>query len=196
MSGDAVCLEAASGYFVPLLLLLVCMHADANVLPLRDRSEAVLCSLGPGLYEILPLELLSMPLIPPCPALHSYCTSLPAHNRVVAMQGFLTVAFLVETLLMGMHSKPNPLDNLVHMLLTGVMVACVVVCAAEIAAPNSLLLALLRPMVVFFQGTWFWHVGAIMFWGECGMSWGRLAELLGAFRVAELQVALAWFRIR
>jgi hypothetical protein len=32
---------------------------------------------------------------------------------------------------------------------------------------NSLLLALLRPMVVFFQGTWFWHVGAIMFRGEC-----------------------------
>lgn len=94
-----------------------------------------------------------------------FYTPLPAGTE----QGFLTVAFLVETLLMGMHSKPNPLDNLVHMLLTGVMVACVVVCAAEIAAPNSLLLALLRPMVVFFQGTWFWHVGAIMFWDS--MSW-------------------------
>jgi hypothetical protein len=27
-------------------------------------------------------------------------------------------------------------------------------------------LAILRPMVVFFQGTWFWHVGAIMFTGK------------------------------
>lgn len=103
-----------------------------------------------------------------CPALHRSFHPLPAHNLVLATQGFLTVAFLVETLLMGMHSKPNPLDNLVHVLLTGVMVACVVVCAAEIAAPNSLLLALLRAIVVFFQGTWFWHVGAIMFRGEWG----------------------------
>lgn len=73
---------------------------------------------------------------------------------------------------MGMHKKPNPLDALVHVLLTGVMIACVVVCAAEIAVPNSLLLALLRCMVVFFQGTWFWHVGAIMFKGEWGRSEG------------------------
>jgi hypothetical protein len=82
------------------------------------------------------------------------------------MQGFLAVAFLVETLLMGMHAKPNPLDALVHKLLTGVMISCVVVCAAEIARPDSLMLAILRPMVVFFQGTWFWHVGAIMFTGK------------------------------
>lgn len=85
----------------------------------------------------------------------------PAHT-----QGFLAVAFLVETLLMGMHTKPNPLDALVHKLLTGVMVSCVVVCVAEIARSDSLMLAILRPMVVFFQGTWFWHVGAIMFRGE------------------------------
>lgn len=82
------------------------------------------------------------------------------------LQGFLTMAFLVETLLMGMHKKPNPLDSLVHVLLTGVMIACVTVCGAEIAKPDSFLLAVLRPMVVFFQGTWFWHVGAIMFRGE------------------------------
>jgi hypothetical protein len=82
------------------------------------------------------------------------------------LQGFLTMAFLVETLLMGMHKKPNPLDSLVHVLLTGVMITCVAVCGAEIAKPDSFLLAVLRPMVVFFQGTWFWHVGAIMFRGE------------------------------
>lgn len=71
-------------------------------------------------------------------------------------------------LLMGSHAKPNHLDQLVHVLLTWVMRACVVVTAAEIAAPKSLLLALLRGMVVFFQGTWFWHVGSIMFRGRCG----------------------------
>lgn len=66
---------------------------------------------------------------------------------------------------MGMHSKPNELDALVHLLLTWIMIACVVVSAAEIAWPQSVLLALLRAMVVFFQGTWFWHVGSIMFRG-------------------------------
>jgi hypothetical protein len=34
----------------------------------------------------------------------------------------------------------------------GVVVAC--------------LLAVLRPMVMFFQGTWFWHMGTIKFRGE------------------------------
>ena len=67
---------------------------------------------------------------------------------------------------MGMHAKPNELDQLVHTLLTWIMIACIVISAAEIAAPQSLLLALLRGMLVFFQGTWFWHVGAIMFKGE------------------------------
>lgn len=101
------------------------------------------------LLHIHPFSSTSIP--PPPPFMHAY------------KQAFLAIAFLVETLLMGMHTKPNPLDALVHHLLTGVMVSCVVVCTAEIAAPNSLLLALLRPMMVFFQGTWFWHVGAIMF---------------------------------
>jgi hypothetical protein len=94
------------------------------------------------------------------PLLHLHC-----------LQGFLTMAFLVETLLMGMHTKPNALDALVHKLLTGVMISCVAVCGAEIAKPDSLLLALLRPMMVFFQGTWFWHVGSIMFRGEV---WGSV----------------------
>lgn len=84
----------------------------------------------------------------------------------IRLQGFLTLAFLVETLLMGSHAKPNPLDQLVHVMLTWIMISCIVVTAAEIAVPKSLLLALLRGMMVFFQGTWFWHVGSIMFKGE------------------------------
>jgi hypothetical protein len=104
-----------------------------------------------------------------CSLLHVLDVQFPLMTLpcfISLLQGFLTVAFLVETLLMGMHKKPNPLDSLVHVLLTGVMISCVAVCAAEIAKPDSFLLALLRPMVVFFQGTWFWHVGAIMFRGE------------------------------
>lgn len=91
------------------------------------------------------------------------------------------MAFLVETLLMGMHTKPNALDALVHKLLTGVMISCVAVCGAEIAKPDSLLLALLRPMMVFFQGTWFWHVGSIMFRGGCV---GAECRGLGGVRLA------------
>uniref|UniRef100_A0A383W5U1 Transmembrane protein 45B n=1 Tax=Tetradesmus obliquus TaxID=3088 RepID=A0A383W5U1_TETOB len=94
-----------------------------------------------------------------------YFTPLPPGTE----QGFLSLSFLVETLLMGMHAKPNELDQLVHTLLTWIMVACIVISAAEIAAPQSLLLALLRGMLVFFQGTWFWHVGAIMF--KDSMAW-------------------------
>ncbi|KAF6263374.1 hypothetical protein COO60DRAFT_459184 [Scenedesmus sp. NREL 46B-D3] len=86
-----------------------------------------------------------------------YFTPLPPGTE----QGFLSLSFLVETLLMGMHAKPNELDQLVHTLLTWIMIACIVVSAAEIAAPRSLLLALLRAMLVFFQGTWFWHVDSM-----------------------------------
>jgi hypothetical protein len=101
-----------------------------------------------------------------------------------SLQGFMSLSFLVETLLMGMHAKPNELDQLVHTLLTWVMIACIVVSAAEIAAPHSLLLALLRAMLVFFQGTWFWHVGAIMFKGEHAVQ-QRLFDF----------VAVGWMRI-
>lgn len=66
---------------------------------------------------------------------------------------------------MGLHSKPNALDQLVHTLLTGLMLASAGLTVAEIAAPRSVLLALARACVVMAQGTWFWNVGAIMFTG-------------------------------
>jgi hypothetical protein len=81
-------------------------------------------------------------------------------------QAFLSLAFLAETLLMGLHAKHDALDKLVHALLTWVMLACVAVTAAEAAAPRSFLLAALRPAVVMLQGTWFCQVGAILYGGE------------------------------
>lgn len=75
---------------------------------------------------------------------------------------------------MGLHMKPNPFDQLVHVLLTWLILGCAVVCAAEIVAPNSLLLALARPLVVMLQGTWFIQIGHMLFQGaRGGREWGR-----------------------
>eukprot|EP00879_Flechtneria_rotunda_P030408 GHRR01033037.1.p1 GENE.GHRR01033037.1~~GHRR01033037.1.p1 ORF type:complete len:330 (+),score=109.70 GHRR01033037.1:93-1082(+) len=108
-------------------------------------------------------------------------------------QAFLSIAFLVETLLMGTHAKPNPLDQLVHLLLTWVMVACIVVTAAEVAAPRSLLLAVLRAMLVFFQGTWFWHVGSIMFRNHMAWDMDDMASVMFVPVVFSLHILLICF---
>lgn len=80
-------------------------------------------------------------------------------------QAYLTIAFLIETLLMGLHKKHTDLDILVHQLLTWVMIGTTVVCFLEIWITNNVLLSTMRPMLVLFQGTWFIQVGHIMFLG-------------------------------
>jgi hypothetical protein len=65
----------------------------------------------------------------------------------------------------------NPLDQLLHLLLTSLMVCCAVVCLAEAAFPRSLLLALARPLFVMLQGSWFIEVGHMLFQGAGRASW-------------------------
>jgi Family of unknown function (DUF716) len=88
--------------------------------------------------------------------------SLPAGTEQV----FLGLAFLGETLLMGLHAKHNPLDQLLHVLLTALMVGSSAVCFAEVAYSRSLLLALARPLFVMLQGSWFIEIGRMLFLGE------------------------------
>jgi len=78
-------------------------------------------------------------------------------------QAFNCFAFLSETLLMGLHSKHNALDKIVHQLLTGLMIGCTLATGAEVVVQGNIMLALFKTMLVFLQGTWFWHVGRILF---------------------------------
>ncbi len=80
---------------------------------------------------------------------------------------------------MGLHSKDNPLDNLLHVLLTSVMIGCVVVCTLEIWVRDSFLLAIARPLMVMFQGTWFIQVGHILFQGASSIAAASARFALG-----------------
>ncbi|KAF8066382.1 TMEM45B [Scenedesmus sp. PABB004] len=102
-------------------------------------------------------------------------------------QCFLALAFFVEALLMGLHTKPNPLDELVHWLLTHVMLACCVAAAAEVAAPRSLLLAVARCMLVMLQ-----DAGGLMF---VPVVFG-LHVLLIALGTLAAYVVMAWLYAR
>jgi hypothetical protein len=74
---------------------------------------------------------------------------------------------------MGLHAKHNPLDALVHRLLTWLMLGCAATMAAEVWVRGSTLLALAKTLLVFLQGTWFWHVGRILYLG----GWGGVCGL-------------------
>mmetsp|Transcript_33917 Transcript_33917/g.75220 ORF Transcript_33917/g.75220 Transcript_33917/m.75220 type:complete len:297 (+) Transcript_33917:122-1012(+) len=75
----------------------------------------------------------------------------------------LSVAFAAEALLMGLHSKPRPLDNIQHQLLTGAMLGTVVGMVSELVNPHSLLCSWLRCGFMLLQGIWFLCIAHISF---------------------------------
>lgn len=124
---------------------------------LRNRNHAWLLALLPLLHVVV----CGLSINQHCVRLlYIYLLMFPV------LQCFLSVAFLVETLLMGLHMKHNELDSMVHSLLTAIMIACVVIAAAEVRYRDSFILATSRAMMVFFQGTWFIQVGNILYRGE------------------------------
>jgi hypothetical protein len=82
------------------------------------------------------------------------------------MQVFLSLAFLCEGLLMGLHKKHDPIDLYVHNVLTWTMLACAAATAAEACFRDNPLLTMGRIAGTFVQGAWFLALAHIMFESE------------------------------
>lgn len=81
------------------------------------------------------------------------------------LQAFLALAFLNEALLMGLHQKHDPMDVLLHSLLTSSMLACALCTAAEAAWRSTPLLTAGRIAGLYLQGWWFLTVARTMYEG-------------------------------
>ncbi|GAX73104.1 hypothetical protein CEUSTIGMA_g557.t1 [Chlamydomonas eustigma] len=84
-------------------------------------------------------------------------------------QVFLSLAFLYEVLLMGLHKKHDPMDVFVHEALTWTMLASAAVTAAEACFRDYPLLTMARIAGTFAQGAWFLALARIMF--ESHSAW-------------------------
>ena len=82
------------------------------------------------------------------------------------------MAFLCESLLMGLHKKHTPLDIAVHSVLFYTMLATAVLILLEAIRPRSFLLSCGRVAAVFTQGAWFLAAAGIMFTGAWGSAFG------------------------
>ncbi|KXZ43715.1 hypothetical protein GPECTOR_82g249 [Gonium pectorale] len=88
-------------------------------------------------------------------------------------QVFLFLAFLCESLLMGLHKKHTPLDIAVHSVLFYTMLATAVFILLEAIHPRNFMLSCGRVAATLLQGTWFFAAAHIMFthrpaWDEMG----------------------------
>ncbi|EFJ40190.1 hypothetical protein VOLCADRAFT_121751 [Volvox carteri f. nagariensis] len=80
-------------------------------------------------------------------------------------QVFLFLAFLCESLLMGLHKKHTPLDIAVHSVLFYTMMATAVMVLLEAIHPRSFLLSCGRVVTMLVQGGWFVMAAHILFEG-------------------------------
>jgi len=72
-----------------------------------------------------------------------------------AVQAFLSLAFLSEAMLMGLHRKDAPMDVLIHVMLTCSMLSCFICTACEAAWRSSPLLTMGRIVSMYLQGALF-----------------------------------------
>lgn len=76
---------------------------------------------------------------------------------------FLGVSFLNQALLMGLHTKPDPLDALCHKLLTLLFLAVAVFVFMEMAFPRSLVVSLFRVVSMLALGQWLLVIAHIIY---------------------------------
>ncbi|VDD82636.1 unnamed protein product [Mesocestoides corti] len=77
---------------------------------------------------------------------------------------FSFLAITTEAVLFAFHLHGRTLaDVYVHTILIYAVLCLIVVGVFEAIYPRSLLLGLVRSLFLILQGTWFWHVGAILY---------------------------------
>lgn len=88
-----------------------------------------------------------------------YSVELPPGTQ----QAFLSLAFVCEALLMGLHKKHLPLDVMVHSLLVYAMLANAAAVLVEGVYPRNFLVSCARVGTTLLQCGWFWAATRMMF---------------------------------
>lgn len=76
---------------------------------------------------------------------------------------FLASAFLIDGLVMGLHTKHTPLDKIVHSLLFALLLLIALFVLLEAKYPNNVLVSLGRVAAMLLTGTWFISVAQILY---------------------------------
>mmetsp|Transcript_7370 Transcript_7370/g.19700 ORF Transcript_7370/g.19700 Transcript_7370/m.19700 type:complete len:304 (+) Transcript_7370:113-1024(+) len=97
----------------------------------------------------------------------SYHAGLPAGTDKV----FFALAFLGEGMLMGLHEKHDPLNQIVHQALALSMLAACIATAGEVIWPHSYLVTCSKVAAVLWQGVMFCVVAQILYCG--GTTWDQ-----------------------
>jgi hypothetical protein len=90
------------------------------------------------------------------------------------VQAFLGLAFSVEGILVAFHLKGTLLEWSAHFMLALLIAACAIIVFLEAAWPEAIILSFARCYFVLLQGTWFCHIGRILF---LGFPWWEDSDL-------------------
>jgi hypothetical protein len=82
------------------------------------------------------------------------------------VQLFLSLCFLAEGLLFGLHKKHTPMDVLVHQILFYAILACALFCALEVGYMHNPLFTAGRIGALYLQAAWFFAAARMMFESE------------------------------
>jgi hypothetical protein len=80
-------------------------------------------------------------------------------------QAALAAAFIVEGLLFAFHLEGSELNWKAHLLLVLTIGAAAAAVLAEMHAPSSALLGVVRAQAVLLQGVWFMQIAKLLFEG-------------------------------
>ncbi|XP_063965642.1 transmembrane protein 45B-like [Lytechinus pictus] len=87
-------------------------------------------------------------------------------------QAFGALAYSVEGFLFYYHTHGrSPLDIHLHSMLVFAIFVCFLSAAGEIWNPDDILIRLIRILFTLVQGTWFWHLGIVLYRPPSGEVW-------------------------
>lgn len=89
-------------------------------------------------------------------------------------QLFLSLCFLAEGLLFGLHKKHTPMDILVHQILFYAILACALFCALEAGYMHNPLFTAGRIGALYLQAAWFFAAARMMF--ESHTAWDPIYD--------------------
>jgi hypothetical protein len=122
------------------------------------------------------------------------CSSHPCRRHHATVQACLGLAFSVEGILVAFHLKGTSLEWNAHFMLALLIAACAIAVFLEAAWPEAIILSLTRCYFVLLQGTWFCHIGRILFlgnpwWDDSDMSYMGASMFLPVVFVTHLLCA-------
>ena len=97
-------------------------------------------------------------------------TCIPSASKFEKPFGAL--AFFIEGFLFYFHTHGrNDLDIHIHLMLVVAIFICFLATLGEVWYKDDQLFYLIRVVFTLLQGTWFWHVGIVLYWPPGGETW-------------------------